>query len=434
MKALYTFLIGIFAFFLFVPMSTAGFKDIPHHHIYYDAINFVQQRGIVMGYEDGTYRENKPINRAEFTKIIVYAAVGQEPIEHAGRCFPDVATGDWFYPYVCYAERMNIIGGYPDGTFQPANNIAFSEAAKIIVLGFGYSVDTSIKPWYKPYTDFLESKNAIPKSIDRFDKPLSRGEMAEIIYRLLKEDHGKAGGIIAEPGIKGYDDEKEIEEPTEANEENFVYSVTPLSRIDNNNLGSQLVALDNEWNLYTDFGLGFAMNIPKKVIWNTCEPDEESGPTNIVQGLVPLQGLADTDASYIGIQSHHIQLEDDTCHLYQFDLQKYKDQEVHTWKIQVWEAKNDDQLDAVVKEVYGDGCGIESKESAAEAGMMDIALTRTSPDEPEETRCFINWQTAIKYSPSAKKVAIWDMGQDASFVRENFDPYDQEMADSFRFE
>jgi hypothetical protein len=174
--------------------SMASFTDVTNSHENYKAINYVQQHGIVNGYDDGTYKPENTINRAEFTKIVVNANYDTAKIDECISknisddlnyvFFPDVPRSEWYAKFVCVAKMNNIISGYPDGTFQPYNEINFTEAAKIITLGMG--IEVGIDPlWYKPYVLVLEDKSAIPTRISNFDQMISRGEMAEMIYRLL---------------------------------------------------------------------------------------------------------------------------------------------------------------------------------------------------------------------------------------------------------
>ena len=105
--------------------------------------------------------------------------------------FPDVPISEWFAKYVCVAKDKGIIGGYPDGTFKPADKINFVEAAKIIVNAFGYTV-SSDTVWYKPFVEKLSEKKSIPTTITDLTKSITRGEMAEMIYRLQKEISNKS--------------------------------------------------------------------------------------------------------------------------------------------------------------------------------------------------------------------------------------------------
>lgn len=174
-------------------VHAAAFPDVPRDHPNSDAIEYVQANGIVSGYADGTYKPERMIDRAEFTKIIIGARYSPAVID---QCiaenipenstyvfFPDVPRDAWFAKYICVARAHNIINGYPEGIFQPGATISFIESAKVIVNGFGYPVGADAV-WYKPFVDELAEKNAIPTTISDFTYQLHRGEMAEVIYRL----------------------------------------------------------------------------------------------------------------------------------------------------------------------------------------------------------------------------------------------------------
>ncbi|MFA5829632.1 MAG: S-layer homology domain-containing protein [Candidatus Gracilibacteria bacterium] len=163
------------------------FSDLSSNNPFFDAVNYVQSQGIVSGYENGTYRPDNQINRAEFVKIIIGANFTKEQISGCTptKTFPDIHNSDWFYQYVCVASNNGIVNGYPDGSFKPGNYINFPESSKIIVNAFGYQ--TSQKEiWYQSFVEKLEELKAIPVSICSVTKNISRGEMAEMIYRLKK--------------------------------------------------------------------------------------------------------------------------------------------------------------------------------------------------------------------------------------------------------
>jgi len=175
--------------------GSEDFSDVSSNHPNADAIAYVKAEGIVEGYADGTYRPDAMINRAEFVKILVGA---QKPAYFPDRCrtiksFTDVLLSDWFNDDVCRAKANGYIIGYIDNTFRPAQNINFVEAAKIIMMAFDLPqpFEEESDPWYKfPVMD-LQDKNAIPTSITRFDQYITRGEMAEMIYRLKTETMDK---------------------------------------------------------------------------------------------------------------------------------------------------------------------------------------------------------------------------------------------------
>jgi hypothetical protein len=162
-----------------------------------DAIFYVKSEGIVEGYADGTFKPDRTINRAEFVKILMGAS------EDDGRMckiapFSDVDQTAWYATYAHKARCQGVVEGYPDGTFKPAASINFAEAAKILVKAYGLEAVTTIPaceegdcPWYRGYVLMLEMKAAIPTSIESFDQPITRGEMAEMIYRLKTDNNDK---------------------------------------------------------------------------------------------------------------------------------------------------------------------------------------------------------------------------------------------------
>ncbi len=159
--------------------TLAAFSDVPPTQANSEAIEYVKAKGIVQGYADGTFKPGSSINRAELTKIIVGTLLTPEGKD----CFPDVHE-EWFAPYVCAAKAHEIIGGYPDGSFQPQKNVSFAEAAKIIAVAFGRQIGVATNAWYEPFVRTLADAHAIPTDIDRFDVSLTRGQLAEMIFRL----------------------------------------------------------------------------------------------------------------------------------------------------------------------------------------------------------------------------------------------------------
>lgn len=164
------------------------FSDVSQSNAHAAAIAYVQLHGIVSGYSDGTYKPDATVNRAEFTKIIVGAVFDAATIKSCDTStlhFNDIDVNAWYAPYLCVAVAHNIISGYGDGSFRPSANINLAEASKIIVTAFGYDATPSDAAlWYSGYIDALTSRNAVPDDVGSISKLLTRGQMAEIIYRL----------------------------------------------------------------------------------------------------------------------------------------------------------------------------------------------------------------------------------------------------------
>ncbi len=184
--------LGIFSIFaliiLTVPLAnaagptinTTGFNDVSLKHKNVKAIHYLQDNKVVVGYEDGTFKPEQKINRAEFLKIVM--EVSNFSIE-GKNCYPDVKD-QWFAPYICAATSQNLVDGYPDGTFKPEQDINFAEASKIIANVLKLETSQSQDVWFRPYVISLEKEQAIPDDINSFESTLTRSQMAEMIWRI----------------------------------------------------------------------------------------------------------------------------------------------------------------------------------------------------------------------------------------------------------
>lgn len=88
-----------------------------------------QSKGLIQGYEDGSFKPNNTITRAEFVTLMNNAkGFGSEGSIN----FSDVKNGSWFYSAVARAVAAGYVKGYSDGSFKPGNTITRAEAAVMI--------------------------------------------------------------------------------------------------------------------------------------------------------------------------------------------------------------------------------------------------------------------------------------------------------------
>ena len=111
--------------------STANpFSDVDGDDWFNTAVSTMSAMGIVDGYEDGTFRPDQPITRAEFvtiaTRFFDYAA------EYEEGTFTDVEGDEWYADYVQAGVDLGLIDGYEDGSYRPGENITRAEAATIV--------------------------------------------------------------------------------------------------------------------------------------------------------------------------------------------------------------------------------------------------------------------------------------------------------------
>lgn len=232
------------------------FKDLSEKNENYDAIQYLYDKKVVKGYDDGSFKAGNTINRAEFLKILMELS-DYEP--EGENCFPDVES-QWFAPYVCKAADLGVVKGYSDGKFRPESDINFAEASKIIVNTLALETDTANdENWFHSYVSAMELLSAIPTSVDNFDKKITRGEMSEMVYRIDAKKKTKSSKSYKE--LKGEKkeikkEEKQKEEPKTTN--STITSIT-LSEVSEGKV---------EWQVEGVSPQGF------KVVWSKSDSPE----------------------------------------------------------------------------------------------------------------------------------------------------------------
>ncbi|MEE0511125.1 MAG: S-layer homology domain-containing protein [Peptococcaceae bacterium] len=108
-----------------------SFTDVDKDDWFNTPVSTLSAMGIIRGYEDGSFQPNAPITRAEFAAIAVRFFEEDSSIYEEGT-FNDVVGGEWFANAVQAAKEHGIIGGYPDGSFQPNKSITRAEACSIV--------------------------------------------------------------------------------------------------------------------------------------------------------------------------------------------------------------------------------------------------------------------------------------------------------------
>ena len=108
--------------------QTNDYTDVPADAWYNNAVSTLSNAGIIDGYEDGTFKPDGNITRAEFATIAVRFF---EATYDGGDLFSDIA-GHWAQDYINEAANAGIVDGYEDGTFRPQQNITRAEAVTMV--------------------------------------------------------------------------------------------------------------------------------------------------------------------------------------------------------------------------------------------------------------------------------------------------------------
>lgn len=109
------------------------FPDVRLDHWFVNYVSKGRQLEFVEGYGDGLFRPSRSITRAEALKIFVFVAgidiSKSKPVER----FLDVRQDAWYAQYINWATENNIINGYSDDTFRPNRPITRAEITKLLV-------------------------------------------------------------------------------------------------------------------------------------------------------------------------------------------------------------------------------------------------------------------------------------------------------------
>lgn len=150
--------------------QTNSFTDVAAEKWCNNAISTLFSIGIIDGYGDGAFRPDGPITRAAFTKMAVNF-FDYHVKDYDGR-FTDVEGDAWYAGYIQAAAELKLIEGFDDGTFRPDDYITRAQACAIINRTLGRVPDAdrmSIRPlvtwpdcdedaWY--YADMMEATNS----------------------------------------------------------------------------------------------------------------------------------------------------------------------------------------------------------------------------------------------------------------------------------
>lgn len=194
---------------MLVPLSFAAegqFVDVPSSALHFEAIDYLRSKDIISGYKDNTFRPERTVNRAEFLKVLTKLLVSQTEIDECTKKdrarFDDVPENSWFAPFVCAAKQKEFIDGYEDNTFHPAETINIAEASKILTRAFHLTLppaDAAL--WFKAPITALADARAIPPDVEATGEALTRGVLAEMLWRLkegkMEESSADAATILA---------------------------------------------------------------------------------------------------------------------------------------------------------------------------------------------------------------------------------------------
>ncbi len=134
--------------------NSKSFKDVSPK--YNAMVNLFASAGVVKGYDDGKFKGDNTITRAEFCVLIVNL-MGLDISKAKDQGFPDVKGKNWYVSYVNAVAKAGYVKGRDTGMFDPNGLITRAEVATLINRITGVDInaattciygDVSPNKWY----------------------------------------------------------------------------------------------------------------------------------------------------------------------------------------------------------------------------------------------------------------------------------------------
>lgn len=114
-----------------VTSDVNDFSDVASGDWFNVTVSSLAQMGVIAGYEDGSFRPNAPITRAEFAAIAT-RFFAERGVTYNEGLFADITGDEWFADVVAAAADRGLLGGYPDGTVRPNTTITRAESCAVV--------------------------------------------------------------------------------------------------------------------------------------------------------------------------------------------------------------------------------------------------------------------------------------------------------------
>ena len=176
--------------------ANAAFKDADKvSDTYEEAVAVLNGMGVFKGYEDGTFKPQGDITRAEVAAI-VYRVYTQDVKDAKASLyatynkFSDMAGAGWAQGYIGYCANAELVKGYPNGTFQPSGKVTGYEVLAMILRAIGYDKNGEFSgaDWALHVAQTAQQAKILDnvKGVD-LNAPATRELVAELLFRAIAD-------------------------------------------------------------------------------------------------------------------------------------------------------------------------------------------------------------------------------------------------------
>ncbi|MBO5408536.1 MAG: S-layer homology domain-containing protein [Clostridia bacterium] len=167
-------------------VSAATFSDVPESHDRYTAINLLSGMDIITGFPDGTFKPDEPVTRAQMAALIsrMFNLPG---VTVSQKPFSDVEVDYWAASNIVAAKNRGIINGFPEGTFQPEAEVTYEQAVKMIICALNYGTVAESQGGYPGgYINQASKLDILKNAAATHSAPAARGIIAQLLYNSLE--------------------------------------------------------------------------------------------------------------------------------------------------------------------------------------------------------------------------------------------------------
>jgi len=166
----------------------ATFSDIAEDNDYAEAIKTLEALGVITGYEDGTYKPEKTVTRAEMAKLMVQL-LGYGNLTAGQKSNFTDTQGHWADAWIAIAAGRGIVVGTGNGKFDPERTVSYDEVLTMLVRGLGYTDSCNeLKNMTWPTNFKVKAAELnITKNVDMKVNDADRGGVAQAMRNALDQ-------------------------------------------------------------------------------------------------------------------------------------------------------------------------------------------------------------------------------------------------------
>lgn len=161
--------------------TTFAYSDIEENTTVSEAVNVLSDLNIVNGFENGSFKPDQTVTRAEMAKMIC-EILNVSSNSFSAQMYNDVSKEHWGFNYINSISSLGIVNGYGDGNYGPDDIVTFEQAIKMIVCALGYEPAATEKGGYpNGYITIANSLGLLTNVTTS-----KRGDIAVLIYNALE--------------------------------------------------------------------------------------------------------------------------------------------------------------------------------------------------------------------------------------------------------